>query len=371
MQTRIKAFVFGTFALSGLFFAVPALAQTYNQSYYYPQQYTAPAAPVYSQSCPVLSYNLTLGTSDRTTGGQVSQLQNFLRSRYGDARLSGGYYGQLTTYYVSRFQQEQGVYPVTGGVGSLTRAAIQRACGGYNPNPNPYPTNNTTTFRLDKDFSLDVGETGELRNENLTITLTQIVASQYGYGYYYNQEPQAARITVTQGCKAGTYCIYAPSQSFTLEDGDDVDFRGWNIEVRDLGTRNATFRVTDTGNNSNNDATIDVTRPTSSDDVNQGDTQKITWNSSDEPGNSSVILDLYKSNNSKVGTIAISSDTDGSYSWHVPERNTFCTQQYPNGLCGYDLDGSYYIKVSLTEGNGMNGGSVIDSDTSDTFEINR
>jgi hypothetical protein len=305
----------------------------------------------------------------------VSALQNFLRNRYGDARLTGGYYGQLTTYYVSRFQSEQGVYPVTGGVGPLTRQAIQRACGGYAPAPGPYPypypNNNTTTFRLNKDFSLNVGETGELRNENLTITVTQIVAGQYGYGYYYNPQPQAVRITVTQGCTPGTYCIYAPSQSYTLEDGDDVDFRGWNIEVRDLGTRDATFRVTETSNHDNNDATIDVTRPTSNDDVRQGDTQKISWNSDNAPSNSSVILELYESGNHRVGTIAVSGDRDGSYTWHVPERNTFCTQQYPNGLCGYDLDGDYYIKASLVEGNGFNGGDVLDTDTSGTFEISR
>lgn len=373
MQTRIKAFCFGILALSGLFFAVPAMAQTYNPSYYYPQQqYVQPQYnQQYGSSCPALSYNLTIGSSDYTTGGQVTQLQNFLRSRYGDARLSGGYYGQLTTYYVSRFQQEQGVYPATGGVGPITRQAIQRVCGGYTPAP--YPTNNTT-FRLNRDFSLNVGETGQLRDENLTITLTQIVSSQYGqygYGYYYNSQPQAVRITVTQGCRAGTYCIYAPSQSYVLQDGDNADFRGWNIEVRDIGTRDATFRVTEANNHNNSDATISVTRPTSSDDVRQGDTQRISWNSNKAPSNSSVILELYESGNRLVGTIAVSSDQDGSYNWHVPERATYCTLQYPNGLCGYDLDGNYYVKASLVEGNGFNGGQVLDTDTSGTFEISR
>lgn len=375
MQTRIKAFVFGTFALAGLFAAAPAMAQTYSPSYYYPQQYsTQYYGTTYGQSCPALSYNLTLGTSDYRTGGQVSSLQVFLRGRYGDTRLSGGYYGQLTAYYVTRFQQEQGVYPATGGVGPLTRAAISRVCGGYypSPTPTPYPDYRTTTFRLDRDFSLNVGDTGELRNENLTITVTQIVASQYGYGYYYSQEPQAVRITVTEGCSAGTYCFYAPSQSYTLEDGDDVDFRDWNIEVRQLDRNEATFRVTETGSHSNdNDAAIDITRPTSSDDVDQGDTQRIVWKSTDEPSNSSVVLELYKSSGSLVGTIAISSDADGSYNWHVPERNTYCTQQYPNGLCGYDLDGNYYIKASLVRGNGFSNGEVLDTDTSGTFEITR
>jgi peptidoglycan hydrolase-like protein with peptidoglycan-binding domain len=367
MTTRINALCAGILALSGLFVAAPAMAQTFSQSYYYPQQY---AQPQYG-SCPALSYNLTIGSTDYSTGGQVSQLQAFLRARYGDARLVGGYYGQLTTYYVSRFQQEQGVYPVTGGVGPLTRQAIQRACGGYTPYPNP--NGGRVTFRLDRDFSLKVGETGELRNENLTITLAQIVTRQYGYGYYYSQEPEAVRITVTEGCARGTYCFYAPSQTYTLEDGDDVDFRGWNIEVRDIGARDAAFRVTETDDdaNDNDDASIEVTRPSSGDDVEQGDTLRISWDSEDAPRNASVVLELYEEDGDRVGTIAISDDEDGAYSWRVPVRNTFCTQQFPNGLCGYDLDGDYYVKASLTEGNGFGNGRVLDSDTSGTFTIDR
>src|SRR5262245_33403631 len=106
MQNRAKTLTVSLFAALGLIAAVPALAQTY----YYPQQYTAPSYPTYSQpsygyGCPNITYNLTLGSSDYSTGGQVSQLQTFLRNRYGDARLSGGYYGSLTAYYVTRFQQ--------------------------------------------------------------------------------------------------------------------------------------------------------------------------------------------------------------------------------------------------------------------------
>jgi len=382
MQTSIKAFVFGTFALLGLSFAVPAMAQTYNPSYYYPQtqyttQYTTPYAGTgygygYGSSCPALSYNLVLGSSDYTTGGQVSALQTFLRSRYNDTRLTGGYYGQLTSYYVSRFQQENAVYPVTGGVGPLTRQAIQRVCGGgYNPGYPTNPTRPTVTFRLDRDFSLDVGQTGELRNEDLTITLTQIVASQYGYGYYYNQEPQAVRITVTEGCSAGVYCIYAPSQTYVLEDGDDVNFRDWNIEVKELERDEATFRVTERDNDdddNDNDGTIDVTAPSSNVTVEQGDELDIEWTLDDEPNNASVVLELYDEDDDRVGTIAIVDADDDDYEWDVPERGDICTLQYPNGLCGYDLDGEYYIKATLTEG--QNGsGDELDEDKSHVFTI--
>ncbi len=372
MQNRIKTIIFSVTAVVGLMVAFPAMAQTFSQSYYYPQ-FTQPS---YGSNCPVLSYNLTLGTSDYNTGGQVSRLQSFLRSRYNDARLTGGYYGQLTSYYVSRFQQEQGVYPVTGGVGQLTRAAIQRVCGGYNPNPTyPTPNQSSTTFRLDRNFSLSVGQTGELRNEELTLRLDQVITSSQGYGYYYNQEPQAARITLIEGCRAGTYCIYAPSRTFTLEEDDTVTFEDYEVELVSLTSSKATFRVTeddnddDDDNNDDDDATIEVTRPSGNETVEQGDELEIAWKSEDEPNDSSVVVELYKSNGTKVGTIAISDDTDDSFDWDVPEGGTFCTQQFPNGLCGYDLEGRYYIKVSLVRGNGLSGGEVLDTDTSTSFEI--
>lgn len=373
----MKTIILGLAAALGLFVAAPAMAQTYNPSYYYPQ-YTQPqyTTPYYgtgtSYGCPALSYNLTLGSSDYTTGGQVSQLQSFLRSRYSDSRLTGGYYGQLTSYYVTRFQQENGVYPATGGVGPLTRQAISRVCGGgYNPGYPQNPTYRTTTFRLDRDFSLDVGETGELRNEDLTITLNQVVMSQYGYGYYYNQEPQAVRITVTEGCRAGTYCFYAPSQSYILEDGDDVNFRDWNIEVKELDRDEATFRVTERDNDDDNDdedGTIEVTAPSSHVTVEQGDELDIEWNLSDEPNNASVVLELYDEDDDRVGTIAIVDADDDDYEWDVPEKGDYCTLQFPNGLCGHDLDGDYYIKATLTEG--QNGtGDELDEDNSHIFTI--
>lgn len=370
MQTSIKAFVFGIFALLGLLVATPAVAQTYSQSYYYPQ-YTTPAY----NTCPAISYNLVLGSSDYTTQGQVSRLQSFLRSRYGDARLTGGYYGQLTSYFVSRFQAEQGVYPATGGVGPLTRAAIQRVCGGYTPTPYPNPSNNTTTFRLDRNFTLEVGETGELRNEELTLRLDQIITSQYGYGYY-NQEPQAVRITLTEGCRSGTYCFYAPSRSFTLEEDDSVSFQGYEVELVSLTKSKATFRVTDEDdndddddNNDDDDAKIEITAPISSNlELEQGDELDIEWESTDEPSNVTVVIDLYDEDDDRVGTIAIDDDEDGDYEWDIPEGGDVCTQQYPNGLCGHDLDGEYYIKVSLIRGNSA-GGEVLDTDKSPTFEI--
>ena len=109
--------------------------------------------------------------------------------------------------------------------------------------------------------------------------------------------------------------------------------------------------------------------PSGNETVEQGDELEIVWESKDEPNDSSVIIELYESNGDKVGTIAISEDSDDSFDWDVPEGGTYCTQQFPNGLCGHDLEGRYYIKASLVRGNGFSGGTILDSDTSATFEI--
>lgn len=79
--------------------------------------------------CPNLYSQLAYGMSDATVGGgQVSALQQFLRTRYNEPQLTGGYFGPLTRSYVVRFQQEQGLATV-GEVGPQTRARIQSLCG--------------------------------------------------------------------------------------------------------------------------------------------------------------------------------------------------------------------------------------------------
>ena len=77
-----------------------------------------------------INSNLWLGNwnNNRT---EVRTLQNFLFNYYG---VSGeinatGFFGRLTKNYVSKFQREQNLYPVTGGVGPLTRNKMKSLCG--------------------------------------------------------------------------------------------------------------------------------------------------------------------------------------------------------------------------------------------------
>lgn len=355
---------------AGLLIGSLAAAQTYNPySYQYPTtQYQYPQTqyqyPQYGV-CPNLYSNLTVGS----WGTQVSELQRFLMSRYGDTRLTGGYYGTLTAYYVAQFQRSNGI-AATGGVGPQTRAAIARTCGGNpypGPVPAPYPS--VSTFRLDKSFTLDVGESAKEYRGNLTVTLTQV-----GGGYiwpYYSSNDDSVRVTLAYSCTPGTYCIYAPQQSYTLEEDDSVDFMGYEVTVTNVGSNRATFRVENDNNDDDDDddARINITDPTANEDFEQGDEMRIAWSVSDEPNNASVILDLYDEDDDRIGTIAIEDGETGTYEWDIPHGGGFCTQQYPNGLCGWDLEGDYYIKARLVQGNGFSSGFQYDTDDSGVFTI--
>ncbi len=86
-----------------------------------------------SSACPNLTMTLTKGMRDANTGGQVSELQDWLASYYGlGNNFTSGYFGVQTVKYVTQFQRENGIEPV-GFVGRQTRAAIARVCGGTKP----------------------------------------------------------------------------------------------------------------------------------------------------------------------------------------------------------------------------------------------
>ena len=203
----------GMFAI--LAFALPALAQSIVPTYT-TTGYVSPVPPQYL--CPQLTYNLYRGSSDYYTGAQVSQLQQFLVARYGDYRLTGGYYGPLTTAAVANFQREQGVYPITGGVGPLTRAAIARTCGGIVPPP---ITSGISISNISGPNALTAGQQG-----NWSITTNapygSYLSTSVRWGdenlYAYPTAPSAGYVSQQTSfthtySQAGTYTI-----TFTVTD---------------------------------------------------------------------------------------------------------------------------------------------------------
>lgn len=164
--------------------------------------------------CPSLSYNLYVGVTDNVTGGQVSQLQQYLNIN------PTGYFGTITRGRVASLQSQYGVYPVSGGVGPLTRALIQKLCSGVVITPPPTPI--ATSFSLRTPFALNVGQTGtEISLRQLTLQIDSINSN-------------TAQVTMGESCIPGTQCFYYPHQTIVMTPNQPILFQGYTIALTNI-----------------------------------------------------------------------------------------------------------------------------------------
>ncbi len=95
--------------------------------------------------CITVNHNLSVGSTDATTGGSVSRLQKFLGGQV------TGYFGPATFRLVQSWQQKNGVTSDVnsfGYVGPQTRTALQSRCKAAPapaPAPSPAPVSDTLT----------------------------------------------------------------------------------------------------------------------------------------------------------------------------------------------------------------------------------
>ncbi len=328
-----------------LVIAVPAMAQSVVPTY------VVQPSPAAYQACPTLSANLFVGMRDYGANTQIVQLQNFLSGRYGN-QLVTGYFGAMTRANVAAFQREQGVYPVTGGVGPLTRAAIARLCSGTVVPP--------TQATLSAYPSAGAAP--------LTVTFTP---SQTPGGYFAIDFGDGQSAILQQGSVAHTYtqpgtyvaratsdmaCLHSVPQCYTF------------AAQQSLGSATITVGASPVV------GAMVVSSPTQGQVVQNGAQLNINWSAPYVVSSGAYVLELYTSAGAKVGTIAIQSATgsSGSYAWSVPRMPNIylCTMQYPNGLCGQNLvGGSYYVKVSLVPGTGFDNQPATASAQSGVFSV--
>lgn len=295
-------------------------------------------------SCPQLSYNLYIGVRDYYTGGQVSALQQFLNARYGN-QLVTGYFGVMTYANVARFQREQSVYPITGGVGPLTRAAIARMCSTTTPPP--------TATGLSANPAYGTAP--------LSVSFGGVVsdASQYiiDFGDGTNSGPLPSICTSTNSCTISGSHTYGSAGTYnaTLSRYISCMYSNPRCMIAVMPVGQTTIQVQSPVQTN----TLSVTSPTAGQVYSRGGQMTISWSGLIretfvyEPHAS--IVDLYTAAGVKVGTIAIGNDLKGSYDWHIPgfPQNVMCTMQYPNALCGTNVQGQYYIMVTAVVGNGF------------------
>jgi hypothetical protein len=83
-------------------------------------------ADFYLSTCYTFSHEMLIGSVDKDTGGQVSNLQKMLFEKYKVSPSTiTGRYDDLTVLYVIKFQRDMGLEGL-GGVGTSTREALGR-----------------------------------------------------------------------------------------------------------------------------------------------------------------------------------------------------------------------------------------------------
>ncbi len=88
---------------------------------------------IVSAQCPTLTLTLALGSRDKQTKGEVSLLQEFLRTENASStQLVSGYFGALTAENLAEFQADRNI-PVSSSTDPTTRAAILASCAASIP----------------------------------------------------------------------------------------------------------------------------------------------------------------------------------------------------------------------------------------------
>lgn len=117
---------------------------------------------------------MNVGSTDSTTGGQVTKLQETL-NRLGLLNVSPtGYFGQLTKAAVMKFQAMQGFEQV-GNVGPLTRKALSELSGSsYNPNTSYTGNNTNTNYSGSLDNAIPSSASAKPAINNISISFTSL-----------------------------------------------------------------------------------------------------------------------------------------------------------------------------------------------------
>src|SRR3989338_7175799 len=105
-----------------------------------------------TSGCIVITHSMGVDDADATTGGDVTRLQQFLRSQYNNFPAATGFFGPITEAAVRQWQSEHGIVssgtPDTTGygyVGPRTIAAINQVCTGSQTNTNTSTDTDTDT----------------------------------------------------------------------------------------------------------------------------------------------------------------------------------------------------------------------------------
>src|SRR3989344_4684953 len=292
--------------------------------------------------CPIFTRTLAQGT----TGDDVTQLQQYL------GVSPTGYFGPMTAKAVSAVQADAGISQV-GIVGPATRAWFYKRCGGggWNQNFTASPASGAaplyvlfkTNVQLPGPYIADANSYkivfGDGQEQRLTCVSSMMTTN--------NPSAHCSAEPVDH--------TYAANGTYTAQL---VSYGGFCAGQR---PETVTARVTITVGAPTSNASINVSSPVSGQNVSQGGTLGISWNSQNAPAGSVVGLWLIKTRPAggvplgcpdsndpaafpcgsiNLGLIATRQPTSGSYTWTVPaavQTTSGCT----SGSAAFDCIQAY------------------------------
>jgi peptidoglycan hydrolase-like protein with peptidoglycan-binding domain len=326
-----------------------------------------------ASECISLTYGLSQGMSDNTTGGQVTKLQSFLSSFNYLTKSPSGYFGPLTKQAVKDLQSANGI-EATGFVGPITRARIGRTtCGeGYvspttvtNTSSNTTTTttttanNNTSTNQnitsnvngclAGGKFNIFTGQTcvSNTNGDNLLLNLSSTVntyddnSSRISYAIANKESSSSYQFSTT--CPSGVTATY--NSVSTCNGGIRLPYGIDNFSIQvyknslksvsiisklsainSYGTVSAedtdtaviygTESTDNTDNTTSNSSLVNLTFPTKNKSFYKGDTIKIKW---DAPKKISDVRIEYRKGSGSYVTISSSAQNSGAYTWVIPQ----------------------------------------------------
>ncbi len=281
-----------------------------------------------SSQCLNLANALVIGSTDATTNGEVSKLQQFLIAAgvYPEARTTG-YYGLLTAQAVVRWQKAHGMDFVTtrSGVGPMTRAKMTcdqkvAQCSTYDskpvitsitPSSGPVGTTieiigcNFLGFESDKTllFTNSKGERGLLyggsdattrtSNTVMRVTLPRTLCQNDNS---YSGLPCSASLELVPGL----YTVYSNSYG---------------------GNSNAVnFTVTATQGTQASSPSVTIISPNGGEQLKIGETYTVRWRASGIPSDARVQFTVETGRGRLSLSAGVLSDLNGehSFQWTVP-----------------------------------------------------
>jgi peptidoglycan hydrolase-like protein with peptidoglycan-binding domain len=168
-------------------------------------------------NCIVPTHDLKVGDGDSSTGGDVTNLQNFLALDHAiyPEGLVTGFYGSATAAAVKRFQAAQNILQ-TGFVGPLTRSAIKAKCSGTSV------TNSNTPYQ----FSASPTSAAAGTKINFTAINADTQASNFWYAVDFGD---GTVTNMTPGSTTNTLVLshpYASGGTYTAKLLQDEDTCG-------------------------------------------------------------------------------------------------------------------------------------------------